>query len=106
MPKGDVVLVNFPFTDLSVTKLRSAVVWVDNTIDFTLSFITTQIGRQQPTDVLLLPSVANGIKKNSLIRTNKIAMLNYTLVKGLFGRLSAKEITELNTKLKVLFQLP
>jgi mRNA interferase MazF len=55
--------------------------------------------------VLLKASFTNGLKKDSLIRTSKIATLDKSLVKGLLGKLSIPEITELNTKLKILFQL-
>ena len=106
MTKGDIVLITFPFTDLSGSKLRPAVVLVETPEDITVCFITTQLGWQELTDLLLHPSGANGLKKPSLIRTSKIATLDKTLAKGLLGRLSKTELTELNAKLKTLLQLP
>lgn len=105
MAKGDIVLIVFPFTDLSGSKLRPAVVLADNSLDITVSFITTQIGWQETTDVLIIPTIVNGLRKQSLIRTGKIATLDYSLAKGLLGKLSTTEITDLNSKLKVLLQL-
>src|SRR5258706_3814520 len=105
MPKGDIVLITFPFTDLSGSKLRPAVILTDTTLDLTVCFITTQIQWQEPTDVTLLPNLTNRIKKQSLIRTSKIATLDRSLGKGLLGRLTPNELTELNNKLKLLLQL-
>jgi len=87
MAKGDIVLITFPFTDLSGNKLRPAVILAETSMDFTVCFITTQIGWQEPTDILLTPTNANGLKKQSLIRTSKIATLDKSLAKGLLGRL-------------------
>jgi mRNA interferase MazF len=106
MAKGDIVLITFPFTDLSGSKLRPAVVLVDTNLDLTVCFITTQTGWQEPTDVLLSPTATNGLRKHSLIRTSKIATLDRSLAKGLLGRLEPTELTELDSKLKRLFQLP
>jgi mRNA interferase MazF len=36
MTKGDIVLITFPFTDLSGTKLRPAVILIDTAIDITV----------------------------------------------------------------------
>lgn len=105
MPKGDIVLITFPFTDLSGSKLRPAVILTDTNLDLTVCFITTQIQWQESTDVLLLPNLTNRLKKQSLIRTSKIATLDRILVKGLLGRLTPNELAELNNKLKLLFQL-
>lgn len=106
MAKGDLVLITFPFTDLSGSKLRPAVVLADTSLDLTVCFITTQIGWQEQTDVMLTPTTSNGLRKPSLIRTSKIATLDRRLAKGLLGRLSGQEMTDLNSKLKQLLQLP
>ena len=106
MAKGDNVLIPFPFTDLSGSKLRPAVVLADTNLLITVCFITTQAGWQEPTDVLLTPTATNRLRKQSLIRTSKIATLDRSLAKGLLGRLEPTELTELNSKLKILFQLP
>jgi mRNA interferase MazF len=106
MVKGDIVLITFPFTDLSGNKLRPAVVLAETALDVTVCFITTQMQWQEPTDVQLFLTSANGLKKQSLIRTSKIATLDKTLAKGLLGKLTTVELNDLNNKLKVLLQLP
>ena len=105
MTKGEIVLITFPFTDLSGSKLRPAVILSETSIDLVVSFITTQIGWQEPTDVLLLPNAENGLKKQSLIRTGKIATLDKSLAKGLLGKLTSIDLLDLNIKLKLLFSL-
>lgn len=105
MAKGDIVLITFPFTDLSGTKLRPAVILIDTTIDITVCFITTQTQWQESSDMIIDPSASNGLRKRSLIRTNKIATLDKTLAKGLLGKLSQNELKELDNNLKVIFQL-
>jgi mRNA interferase MazF len=105
MAKGDIVLITFPFTNLIGSKLRPAIVLIETNLDITVCFITSQINWQEQTDIVLFPNDQNGIKKNSLVRTSKIAIIDKTLAQGLLGRLSANEITELNNNLKILFQL-
>jgi mRNA interferase MazF len=43
MPKGDLVLIPFPFTDLSGNKLRPALIFSEDTLDVTVSFINYTI---------------------------------------------------------------
>ncbi len=83
MPKGDIVLITFPFTNLSESKLRPAVVLVETSLDITVCFITTQTQWQEPSDVLILPGASNGLRKQSLIKSSKIATLDKSLAKGL-----------------------
>jgi len=79
MPKGDIILIPFPFTDLTGTKLRPAVILTETSLDLTVSFITLQLQWQETTDIILNPDAANGIKVKSLIRLNKIATIDRKL---------------------------
>jgi len=106
MPKGDIVLIPFPFTDLTGNKLRPALVLTETHLDLTIAFITTQLQWQEPTDILLQPGYSNGIKKTSLIRLSKIATVDRSLVVGKIGEIGPTVIPELNVKLKLLFQIP
>ncbi|GAA4412875.1 type II toxin-antitoxin system PemK/MazF family toxin [Nibrella viscosa] len=105
MKQGDVVLVPFPFTDLSGSKLRPALVLIATSLDVTLSFITTQLQWQETTDVLLMPNVSNGLKKQSLIRLSKLATIDISLVEGRLGAVSESELENIHRNLRILFQL-
>ena len=105
MVKGDIVLINFPFTDLSGTKLRPAIILIETESDITVCFITSQLEWKDKSDILLNPSAENGLRKQSLIRVAKIATLDKSLAKGLLGKLTTSELTLLNNKLKELLHL-
>lgn len=106
MAKADIVLITFPFTDLSGSKLRPALILAETSLDVTVCFITTQNQWQEQTDVILSPNNINGLRTQSYIRLSKIATLDRGLAKGLLVKLSLTEISELNDKLKILFQIP
>lgn len=105
MPKGNIILIPFPFTDLSGNKLRPALILAETQFDVTVSFITTQLQWQEPTDILLQPHIINGIKKTSLIRLSKIATIDKLLVKGKIGSINHTQIADLNQKLTAIFQI-
>jgi mRNA interferase MazF len=105
MKKGTIVLIPFPFTDLTGSKIRPAVVLRKNELDVTICFITSELRWKTEYDVSILPSASNRLKVPSLIRTGKIATIDYNLVLGELGELSTIEIAELNNGLKKLFQL-
>lgn len=105
MIKGDIILIPFPFTNLTGNKLRPAIILISTPDDLTLSFITTQLKWEESTDIKLEPSFENGLKKTSLIRLSKIATVDKALVIGRLGSIEEIKMTDLNSKLKQLFLL-
>ncbi|MEQ8999753.1 MAG: type II toxin-antitoxin system PemK/MazF family toxin [Coleofasciculus sp. B1-GNL1-01] len=110
--KGDIVLVPFPFTDLSTTKLRPAVVlWVDSTgDDITLCFISSQnLTRLSPDEFVLDtsdPEFSNtGLKVTSKVRVTRIVTLERRLITRRIGKLGVNQIQQLNSLMLQAFQL-
>jgi mRNA interferase MazF len=63
MDKGDIILVKFPYTDFSGNKNRPALVLFSDELDVTVAFISTQLKWKEETDIVLKPSMENGLKK-------------------------------------------
>jgi len=89
--KGHFVLVPFPFTDLTASKLRPALVLHTNRDDVVLAFISSRIpaGELPPTSILLDRSHSefemSGLKTDSIIRIDKIATVLSSLIIGELG---------------------
>jgi len=105
MQKGDIILIPFPFTDLSGNTNRPALVLVNGEMDLTLAFISTQMKWKEETDIILTPSDLNGLKKESLIRLSKIATIDKALTLGLLGKIDNQIMKQINNNLIKLFQL-
>ncbi len=105
MIKGDIVLIPFPFTDLTGVKNRPALILVETDSDITVSFITTQVKWEEEFDVRLEPTKENGLKKTSLIRLSKLSTIDKDLVIGRLGRLTDLEIVTVNKHLIKLLRL-
>ena len=105
MNKGDIVLIPFPFTDLSGIKNRPALILVDAESDLTVSFITTQLKWQEDSDIKVEPTPDNGLKRTSLIRLSKLSTIDKELVIGRLGNLSKDELASVDKNLIKLFKL-
>jgi mRNA interferase MazF len=110
--KGDIILVQFPFTDLSQSKLRPAIIlWIDPVgTDVVVCAITSQnLNRLEEGEFLLditdpdFPST--GLRVASKVRATRIATLDRQLVVRRLGKLSSRSIQTLNTALLEAFRL-
>jgi len=113
LSKGDIVLVPFPFTDLTQTKLRPAVVlWSDpNGSDVTLCFISSQnVTSIAPGEFVLDPSDAEfagtQLKVASKVRVARIVTLERRLLQRRLGKLGPIQMQRLDVSLRQAFQLP
>jgi mRNA interferase MazF len=105
MKKGDIILVPFPFTDLSGSKLRPALVLVEEGDDVTAAFISTILKERFKSDYFVMMNEKNCLRKDSLIKLNKLATLSIDLIKGKIGELSIDDLKEIDKKLLDLFKL-
>ena len=106
MPKaGAIVLIPFPFTDLSETKVRPALVIssLKKGDDIIVVFISSQKERLGAYDIQIAPTKENGLKTLSTIRCAKIATLDTKILIGELGSLPSKELTRVRAVLKTIF---
>jgi mRNA interferase MazF len=86
---GSIVLTRFPFTDLSGSKVRPAlVVSRDNArrSDIVVAFITSNAQFVGAPDTLAIsPTAANGLKVHSVVRFDKVVTLENRIIVGKLG---------------------
>lgn len=104
VPKGSIVLVHFPFTDLSSTKLRPALVLYEGHLDVTIAPMTTQRPDPPlPSDLLIRKGTTSfrtaGLKEESWLLIDKIATLEKMFVEGILGRADDELKREVNAKI-------
>jgi len=110
--KGSIVLVDFPFTDLSQTKLRPAIIlWIDPAgSDVVVCAITSQKTDQLFAGELLLDEAdpdfpRTGLRITSKAKITRLATLNRRLVVRKLGDLGPHQHQQLNTLMIQAFQL-
>jgi mRNA interferase MazF len=103
--KGDIVLVNFPFSDMTGNKVRPACVLADDGRDVTLAFISSVIGNSGIFDIKLKPNSMNNLKKESLLKVSKLATLSRKIILGKIGVIKQTEINDVDKLLVHYFQI-
>jgi mRNA interferase MazF len=115
LKRGSVVLVRYPFTDLSSAKVRPAVVltpepFLSRADDILLLFISSVIPADPlPSDFVLSPQhpsfPGTGLKYPSVFRGHKITVLQKSLVQRVLGELDDEVLARLDACLKIALGL-
>lgn len=105
---GKIVLVPFPFTDLTAAKLRPALVLFEGENDAVLAFISSKLpARSSALDVIMTSDSIgfkkSGLKVDSVIKLDKIATVLKELVIGELGELDDAHRHEAKVKLAKMF---
>lgn len=104
--KGTVVIINFPFSDLSASKKRPALVVADwGSIDVILAQITSVAYQDRYAIDLYDEDFKNGaLKKTSFIRPNKLFTADKTTFLQIIGGLNDNKIKEVIDKIHAIIR--
>jgi mRNA interferase MazF len=109
--RGDVVLVPFPFTDLSSAKQRPALVVSADSFnavreDVLVAAITSQIPSTLAADEFLVPATelaGCGLPKPSIVRLSKLVALHRELVIKRIGAIPEATLARVMAQMRQLF---
>jgi mRNA interferase MazF len=107
--KGKIVLIPFPFTDLTSTKLRPALVLFEGEKDVVAVFISSRITKTRVVDVVIDESHSEfkktGLKLSSIVKLDKVATISKELILGEIGEVGPKLRKEINGKISNILLL-
>jgi mRNA interferase MazF len=94
LERGDLLLVPFPFTDLSATKRRPvlALTAADSYGDFIALPVTSRPQTEHGLPIAASEMVRGSLPAESWIRTNRIVTLNVSLVVKTVGHISERAV--------------
>lgn len=108
--KGKIVLLPFPFTNLTSTKRRPALILLERPKDVVVAFISSNIPKPIEDHHVILEKnhksfSITGLKVSSTIYLDKIATIDKKLIIGELGEISNDIKREVNERIKKLYTL-
>jgi mRNA interferase MazF len=109
--RGSVVLIRYPFTDLSGAKVRPAIIItpdeflkrIDDVICLFVSSVVPERNKLLPMDFVIEPRHPSfpktGLKYRSILRCHKLALLDKMLVERVIGEIDEALMKEVNQRL-------
>ena len=113
MTKHKIVLVPFPFDDLSTTKVRPAVC-LTNPVGINRHIVLAFITSQRPSDLMATDVVFDadrpdfartGLRVTSWLRLHRLITLTTSVIQRDLGLVSPVTRSEIDDKLRKLFEL-
>lgn len=110
---GVIVIIPFPFTDLSLNKIRPAVIVSredESNSDITVAFISSYQGGRTRESQIVVRETDNsfqemGLKVSSVIRCDKLATLDKKICLGRLGNCSVELYKRIRKALRYQFAL-
>jgi mRNA interferase MazF len=113
MKRGDVVIIDFPYSDRTGSKVRPSLVVQSDTLnpirdDVILAIITSISSGRSDTEILIkvTDEPGSGLRFDSYTQCDTLVTLDQTLVLDVIGSLSARAMTNVNRCLKAGLGLP
>ena len=108
--KGKIVLLPFPFTNLTSTKRRPALVLLERPNDVVVAFISSSIPKPIEFHHVFMDMnhqsfSMTGLKVSSTIYLDKIATIDKKLIIGELGQISNDIKLEVNIRINKLYSL-
>jgi mRNA interferase MazF len=108
MKIGEIVLIPFPFAELTNKKVRPAVI-ITETDDKYKDIVVSAISSVVPSkiskrEILLKPSKINNLRTNSIIKVDRIVTLKRDDKIADLGKLSLTELTEFKKILREIIK--
>lgn len=106
--KGKFVLVPFPFTDLTASKLRPALVLFEGKSDVVVAFVSSRMPDVMPGPCIRISEDheefrSTGLKIASVVRLDKVATVLKTLIVGELGEAGPNLRKEINNKISEIY---
>jgi len=111
LARGDIVLISFPFTDLSTQKVRPALIVARITgDDLVAAFVTSSASPGVSPAVCTLDKTNSefaqtGLRTASAVRLDKLATLQRRLVMRRLGRIGPQTTSAVQNALRYVFDL-
>lgn len=104
---GDIIVIDFPFTDLSSSRKRPGLVLASLEGDDLIICEITSVMRKDSYVVFLeSKDLESGkLRTNSIIRPNRILTINKSKISYKFGKIKDSKLQEVLGKLKIVFKI-
>ncbi len=101
MKFGDIVLVPFPFAELTKIKIRPAVVIAitsDKYKDVIVAAVSSVVPQKlSANEILLSPDASNNLRAKSVLKVDRLVTLKKENIVSVLGKLKRKNSTRLKT---------
>jgi len=107
--RGDIVLMSFPFTHFDAEKVRPTLILssLKKYDDYVVLFLTSQVKKysEDTENILIKQSLSNGLLRDSIVISSKIATVSENMIHEKIGTLSKGDLSKITKAVKKVLGL-